>query len=218
MTSFPRAVVRRIGPVSRRNRVTPRSAIVATPERGLFLGNRGILHDDTGEVLRSHTHRTWITCVLVYGSRRRQLMAPNRYTELFFLDEPTALAAGHRPCAECRNAEYRRFKQLWRTALDDPTANAADIDRRLHADRLDRRAQRTYRAPLADLPDGTMVESEGDPALLWHGRLLRWTPGGYDSERVAQPEVTVLTPRATVAVLAAGYAPSVHPSAGVAVH
>jgi len=195
----------------RRNRVTPRSAIVAVPERGLFLGNRGILHDDNGTVLRSYTHRTWITCVLVHGDRRRQLMAPNRYTELFFLDEATALAAGHRPCAECRNPDYRRFKALWRTAHSTPTANAADIDRHLHRDRLDGRSQRTFPAAPADLPDGTMVESNGEPTLLWRGRLLRWTPAGYeDGERPTASEVTVLTPRATVAVLVAGYVPVVH--------
>lgn len=198
--------------------MTPYSTIVATPERGLFLGNRGILHDETGEVLRSHTHRSWITCVLVYGTRRRQLMAPNRYTELFFLDEATALAAGHRPCAECRNADYRRFKGLWRAVHDAPTANAADLDRRLHHDRLEGRTQRTYRAPLADLPDGTVVDVDGGPALLWRGRPLRWTPGGYDGETRATSEVTVLTPRATVAVLGAGYTPVVHPSATGAVH
>jgi hypothetical protein len=150
--------------------------------------------------------------VLEFKGRRRTLMTPGRLTELFFLDEATGLAAGHRPCGECRYGDYQAFKR----AFGADSGGAPEMDARLHADRVVRPGvRRSYTAALSALPDGTMVEVSGQPWLVYEGGLLAWTPGGYESRRVAEPsaEVTVITPRATVAALAAGYRPVVHPSA-----
>jgi hypothetical protein len=196
----------------RQNRVTPYGELIAVPDRGLFWGNRGVLHDDQGRLVRYSRARAWLICVLEFKGRRRTLMTPGRLTELFFLDEATGLAAGHRPCGECRRSDYQAFKR----AFGAGSGGAPEMDARLHADRLVRPGvRRSYVASLSALPDGTMIEVSGRPWLVYEGGLLVWTPGGYESRRVAEPsaEVTVITPRATVAALAAGYRPVVHPSA-----
>ena len=204
-----------------RNRVTPFGEIVAIPERGTLMGNRGVLHADDGSHRRDWQVRRWIACRLEFKGRRRPIRQPRRWTELFFLDEATALAAGHRPCAECRREDYRR----WQAAWPGPDTSADAMDLVLHADRLDGRAKRTYEAALGDLPDGVLVvpgaqsargaASAGGAALLRAGTLRAWTPGGYGSPARARPDdrVTVLTPRATVDAIARGYGVSVHPSA-----
>ena len=198
-----------------RNRVSPEGAILATPERGTLFGNRGVLHDEDGVLVREWQVRRWIACRLEFKGRRRRLLQPRRYTELFFLDEATSLAAGHRPCAECRREDFNRFKAAWpgRAARD---LDADALDRRLHAERLTaERAKRTFTSVAGELPDGVMVRVEGDAWLLAGGRLHRWTPGGYADRRRA-PAATpfeVLTPAVTVAVLAAGYEPGIHASA-----
>jgi hypothetical protein len=157
--------------------------------------------------------------VLSFKGRRRQQWTPGRLTELYFLDEATGLAAGHRPCGECRYQEYQAFKHAWARDAGSPAdgpPGAPEIDARLRADRLAGTGQRrTYRAPLAGLPSGTMVDIGGAPWLVHDGRLLAWTPGGYRQRAVEAPGdlATVITPRATVAVLAAGYRPVLHPSA-----
>ncbi len=205
----------------RRSRVTPYGELVAVPDRGMFWGNRGVLVDRNGQLARYSRGRAWIICVLEYKGRRRQQWTPGRLTELFFLDEATGLAAGHRPCGECRYRDYQRFKQAWTDAAHGAdTALAAlraqAIDARLHADRLDGPGiRRTYQAPLAGLPDGTMIELSGAPWLVNGGKLLAWTPAGYAGRHALVPAgpVTVITPRATVAVLAAGYRPVMHPTA-----
>ena len=116
--------------------MTPLGEVIATPERGLVDGNRGCLHNDEGEILRRYATKRWIACRLSFrGRRRRPLMAPGRFTELFFLDEATALAAGHRPCAECRRSDYNRFSDLW-LALHPGQIGADAIDAQLHAERL----------------------------------------------------------------------------------
>lgn len=193
------------------NRVTPYGEIVAIPERGTLMGNRGVIHADDGSHRREWQVRRWIACRLEFKGRRRAVRQPRRWTELFFLDEATALAAGHRPCAECRREDYRRWQAAW--PGEDTGADAMDLV--LHADRLDGKAKRTYRARVTDLPDGVLVDVGGAPRL-WAGGLLReWTPAGYGEP--SQPHdhepVTVLTPRATVATIARGYAVSLHPSA-----
>jgi len=197
------------------NRITPFGDIIATPERGTLLGNRGILHDDQQRIVRTAQVRRWLTCVLEFKNIRRTIMKPHRYTELFFLDEVTALAAGHRPCCECRHQAYKMFQSYWRGAVSEQTS-AEEMDRRLQADRRIRGGgKRTFLAPCEDLPAGTFI-GQGDQAwLVGDGQLLRWTPGGY-AERQDRPReiVTVLTPRSTVAVLRAGYLPGVHASAG----
>jgi hypothetical protein len=210
----------------RQNRVTPYGELVAVPDRGMFWGNRGVLVDRHGGLARYSQGRAWAICVLEYKGRRRQQWSPGRLTELYFLDEATGLAAGHRPCGECRYRDYQAFKQAWaawapgglpgggRPGGGRPGVQA--IDARLHADRLiEPGVRRTYQAPLSELPDGAMVELGGTPWLRYGRRLLAWTPGGYLDRQVAMPQtpVTVITPRATVATLAAGYRPVVHPSA-----
>ena len=179
-----------------------------------MLGNRGILHDDHKQIVRSAQVRRWLTCVLEFKGIRRTIMAPHRYTELFFLDEATALAAGHRPCCECRHQAYRTFQSCWRDAVSEQTS-ADDMDRRLQADRrLRGGSKKTFQAPCEDLPTGTFIGYGRQAWLVCDVHLLRWTPGGY-TERGARPDelVTVLTPRSTVAVLRAGYMPGLHVSA-----
>jgi hypothetical protein len=204
----------------RRNRVTPLGELVADPARGLVYGNRGCLHDERRRIRRRYAGRRWIACRLEFRGRRRSaLMQPGRYTELFFLDEATAFAAGHRPCAECRRADYVRFGERWR-AIHPDDRGADAIDERLHAERLDpsTRVARLHDARLADLPDGAFVLRDGSPYLVRGTQLLAWTPAGY-ANRVRRPRnatATLITPPSLVAVLAAGWRPDVpflHPSA-----
>lgn len=203
------------------NRVTPLGEIIATPERGLVYGNRGCLHDDRGALRRQYATQRWIACRLAFRGRRRSpLRAPGRYTELFFLDEVTALAAGHRPCAECRRADYSQLTELW-SSLHPDQHGADAIDAQLHAERLEpsSRQRRLHRASHSDLPDGTFVLDHGRPHLVLGSRLIAWSPGGYTTAatRPARGEAAVLTPPSLVALLARGWdplVPLVHPSAG----
>jgi hypothetical protein len=174
-----------------------------------------VLHDDTGRVRRPWQVKRWLVCVLAFKGRKRQVMAPGHYTELFFLDEATALAAGHRPCAECRRQRFLAFCDAW----GSPRPCATEIDERLHAERVGAdRSMRSFPAALDDLPDGVFVT---DPAwgegtwLLCGGELLAWSPGAYRQRRPrgGGAGVRVLTPVSTVASIRAGYIPAVHPSA-----
>jgi hypothetical protein len=204
-----------------RNRVTPLSEIVADPARGLVYGNRGCLHDATGTIRRRYAVRRWIACRLEFkGWRRGPLRQPGRFTELFFLDEATAFAAGHRPCALCRREDYVRFSALWRAAHAGERGADA-MDARLHAERLapDRRTQRRHTALFGALPDGAFVVRDGDPWVVCGGALRRWTVAGY-ADRARRPgggeRAEVVTPPSLVAVLAAGWEPVVpllHPTA-----
>ena len=202
------------------NRVTPLGDLVAAPERGLVYGNRGCLHNAQGEIRRQYSTKRWIACQLEFRGRRRAgLMMPGRYTELFFLDEATALAAGHRPCAECRRSDYNRFTELW-SALHDGRVGADAIDARLHSERLaDHTGQRVlHAASYNELPDGAYVLADGGPHLVLGRLLLRWSPGGYRDvrRRPARGEATVVTPPSLVAILSRGWCSSlrlVHPSA-----
>lgn len=197
------------------NRVTPFGEIVALEARGTMMGNRGRLHDDHRRIVRFTQVPRWLACVLEFRGRKRRVMRPGYYTELFFLDEATALSAGHRPCAECRSRDYRRFRSFWETLFGGP-APAGTIDARLDAERRDGNVKRTYRARLAGLPDGTFVAIGGDAWLVSGDALFAWSPRGYTRrrERPRDGNVDVLTPRSIVAVLAAGYQPDVHASAG----
>ena len=216
-----------------RNRVTPEGEIVATAHRGLLMGNRGGAFHLPDQTLgpRRWSTKQWIACVLEFKGRHRQVMQPKRYTELFFLDEATALAAGHRPCFECRRADAERFAELWAQSQGRPPGRpqsgfgrerAPAMDEALHAERLDRRGgKRTFRARRADLPSGTFVRyglaGEGSrPCLIVGNQLMAWHPAGYTS--LITPAMTgeivdVLTPLSIVAVLSAGYRPMLHPSA-----
>jgi hypothetical protein len=194
------------------------------PERGLVYGNRGCLHDENGRIRRRYAGRRWIACRLQFrGWHRSPLLQPGRFTELFFLDEATAFAAGHRPCALCRSADFHRFVALW-TAHRPGETTVDAIDRRLHTERLDdsRRGRRTHAVAYADLPDGAMVLLDHQPWLVLGAALIRWSFGGY-SDRVSRPDgvAEVLTPPSLVTVLAAGWSgevPLLHPSAGAARH
>jgi hypothetical protein len=208
------------------NRVTPEGEIITTPHRGLMMGNRGGCFHQPDQTLKTRrwASRQWIACLLDFKGRRRQLMQPNRYTELFFLDEATALAAGHRPCFECRRASAVRFALLWSKVHRPPQpARATDIDTILHHERTEPRgAKRTHVAALAGLPDGAFVlhAASGAPPrayLVDAYRLLAWSPAGYENaiSRPAQALIEVLTPPSIVAVLSAGYRPMLHPSAAL---
>ncbi|HUJ92726.1 MAG TPA: hypothetical protein VLW05_08495 [Gaiellaceae bacterium] len=197
-----------------RNRVTPLGEIVADPARGLVYGNRGCLHDASGEIRRSFAVRRWIACRLEFRGRHRSpLVQPGRYTGLFFLDEATAMAAGHRACAECRREDYVRLGEILGPARAD------ELDARLHAERLDAGGRRRlHETPLDYLPDGAFVLHDGEPWLVLGAQLLRWTPAGY-RERVARPAgapARAITPPTLLAVLRAGWSPVVpllHPTA-----
>jgi len=205
----------------RQNRVTPFGELISTEQRGTLMGNRGCLHDADGIIRRAFTNRRWIVCVLDFKDRHRKIMSPGRWTELFFLDEATAFAAGHRPCAECQRERYRQYREAWiahqtgRRVAQTPSAE--EIDRSLHLDRMQAgHAKSTYRATIGLLPDGTMVADDaGQAYLVLHSTLVPWEAGGYGHP--VQPstdlEMRVLTPRATVGVLGAGYPVDVHESA-----
>ncbi len=204
------------------NRVTPFSTIIATPERGMFMGNRGCLHNSERTLVRQTCGEIrWIICQIAFKGRQRTLMAPGRYTELFFLDEATALAAGHRPCSECRRSDYLSFRQAWIAGNPDAALTArssiTEIDRRLQSERrTEAGEQQTYRAKLSDLPGGTMVVPDGSQsAHLWASQNLRlWTPAGYAAARTVSggDEATVLTPLSIVRAIACGFAPVIHAS------
>jgi hypothetical protein len=205
----------------KQNRVTPLGEIIATPERGLFMGNRGVLHDLEGHIKRPWVLKRWLVCVLEFRGRKRQVMSPDRYTELFFLDEATAFAAGHRPCAECRRAKYNEYCECFDVSkIPEGTSIADTMDAKLHAERLTPdRKKRTYSASLNELPDAVFVAVPGwgeQAYLVWGKHLLAWTPGGYQEprQRPKNVKVRVLTPRSTVKVIRAGYRPVVHPSSG----
>lgn len=205
----------------RQNRINPKGELVAHPAYGTFMGNRGVLHDAEGIVgHRTWRHKNWIICQTAFRGRRRPIMAPNRYTELFFLDEVTALAAGHRPCAECRHAQYTEFRQaLARGGVVPEAARAADLDARLHGERAwpGKFRQRRWEAPVGGLPDGAMIERAGRCLLVAGPWLLEWAFDGYSpAGEIAALDggaVTVLTPATSVAALKAGYQPAAHESA-----
>ncbi|SEQ40307.1 hypothetical protein [Thalassovita taeanensis] len=196
------------------NRVLPTGEIVAHPARGSLTGNRGILHraDLTlGTARWKHPH--WVCCALEFRGRHRLPMPPNAWTALFFLDESVALAAGHRPCHQCRHADAKRFRAAWQAA-HGPVTSTKDIDRALHPARVTRaRQQLRHSAPAETLPDGSLILTDA-PYLIWQDRALRYSPAGYTAAapRPTGP-VTVLTPAPLVATLVQGYGPALHPTA-----
>jgi hypothetical protein len=197
-----------------RNRVTPLSELIADPARGHVYGNRGCLHDETGAIRRRYNGKRWIACRLEFrGWLRRPLLQPGRFTELFFLDEATALAAGHRPCALCRREDYVSFGEAWRGV--HPAARGADeIDAQLHAERVapGTRTQLHHNARLGELPDGAFVLLDGDPWVVAGERVWRWTPAGYAEWQRRRPVATeLITPPSLVAVLAGGWRPTAVP-------
>ncbi len=197
------------------NRVDPFGDSFADPVRGLLMGNRGgRLHDGQRKLgARRWASRRWICCRLQFNNRRRTVWGDG-YSELFFLDEVTALAVGHRPCFECRREEAERFAELFSGKPKRASAPAMDIA--LHAERLDGKAKRMHRRNIDALPDGAMIAIGSDAFALRGERLLRWTPSGYDETRRRPPsgDADVLTPPSIIVVLKRGYRPLWHPSAG----
>jgi hypothetical protein len=208
------------GIVPLQNRVDAYGQLLAVEARGAFMGNRGILHNADKHVIAAWRSRRWITCVLDFKGRRREVFAPRRYSELFFLDEATSLAAGHRPCAECRRTRFKEFCAAWAAGNADHVVSqplSADaIDRVLHSERVrPGGGKKTYRAVLSTLPAGSIAEHEGVAYLIWAGRLRPWSFAGYGPAVRVLPaaEVTVLTPQSIVQAIRAGFAPQVHESA-----
>lgn len=198
------------------NRVDPFGNLIRTTARGTMMGNRGgVLHNTGQEIVRDYASSRWITCVLQFRDRRRVVMSPNRYTELFFLDEAVAFAAGHRPCAECRRHRYDSFRRAWKDAnQQDRLPSAGEMDLRLQQARIDKRKKVTYEAPLPTLPDGCFVRIQGSAYLVLGEALLLWTPEGY-TRRDARPTdsaVTVLTPAPIVECIRHGYRPEIDTS------
>lgn len=194
------------------NRVDPFGNILAVAARGTLMGNRGILHDDAQTIVRQHAHQNWITCALAFKGRRRSIMAPGRYTELFFLDEATAFAAGHRPCAECRRERYKTFTRIWRHVHGEPAPGrplSQTIDRVLHAQRIARGGRKVvHAAEVTDLPTGAVFAHDGAPVLVKDGQQFDWHPDGYTARQtpVTGP-VDVLTPAAIIALFRQGLRP-----------
>lgn len=199
--------------MARKNRVLATGEIVADPARGLFMGNRGILHDANGRLGRARwRHKAWIICNLRHKDWHREVMSPGNYTELFFLDEAVALAAGHRPCALCRRDAFNAFRRAAGHA-----GSAADLDARLHEERAipRRNLQRRHAAELALLPAMAIILDRDTPKLVLGDTLRPVSAGGYGpaEPRPAAGRVCLLTPPLTCAALAAGYRPVLHPSA-----
>ncbi|GAA3036018.1 hypothetical protein [Actinokineospora globicatena] len=191
--------------MARRNRVSPTGDLFETSHRGTLFGNRGVLHNPNGAIVRRAQVRRWITCELQFRGRRRPIMAPGRYTELFFLDEAVALAAGHRPCAECRRADYLRYRALWPSTEEPKSADA--MDRVLDAERALVDGQRRTTS-MTNPPHGSFITVDHEHWLVAHNQLHLWTPAGYSETRpLPDSPVAVLTPPTTVAILTAGYTP-----------
>ena len=199
------------------NRVTPSGDIIATPHRGLFTGNRGIIHDPATKTLtRRWAGKAWLTWVCEFRGRRREVMGGRSWTELFFLDEATAFAAGHRPCFFCRRDDANRFRAAWETGNRVTDVRVAEIDAVLHGERLDGGRKRLHAlpVPLKELPDGTMLQEGNESYLITRGRVLQWSPAGYREPASAIENAMLLTPPSTLRALSAGYQPVLHPSAG----
>ena len=202
------------------NRVTPLGELIVDPGRGLLYGNRGCLHDGQRRIRRRYEGKRWIACRLRFrGWRRQPLMAPGRFTELFFLDEATALAAGHRPCALCRRPDYERFGAIWQD-LHPGQVGADAIDSQLHSERVAPGTRAPVRREVAveGLPDAAFVLLDGAPWLVLGEDLLSWSPRGYVARRprLACQRAPLLTPPSSVEILRAGWQPLVpllHPSA-----
>jgi hypothetical protein len=198
------------------NRVTPTGDIIATPHRGMFTGNRGIIHDPATKTLtRRWASQAWLTCVCEFRGRRRQVMGGRSWTELFFLDEATAFAAGHRPCFFCRRDDANRFRAAWEAGNGVTQLRAREIDAVLHRERLSGRSKRLHPLPmpLPQLPDGAMLQAADESFVIVQGRALQWSPAGYRAADKGPRDATLLTPPSTLRAMSAGYRPVLHPSA-----
>jgi len=199
------------------NRVAPTGDIIATPHRGLFTGNRGIIHDPATKTLlkKRWSSPAWITCLCEFRGWRRPVMGRRSWTELFFLDEATAFAAGHRPCFFCRRDDANRFRAAWEEGNGVKDIRAKEMDAVLHGERLERGKKRLHPLPMpvGHLPDGAMVQQDEATFLIVQGRALRWSMAGYGKTDCAIDGALLLTPPSTLRALGAGYRPALHPSA-----
>jgi hypothetical protein len=199
------------------NRVTPTGDIIATPHRGMFTGNRGIIHDPATKTLlkKRWSSPAWITCVCEFRGWRRKVMGGRSWTELFFLDEATAFAAGHRPCFFCRRDDANRFRAAWEEGNGVADVRAREMDAVLHGERLERGKKRLHPLPMsvAQLPDGAMVQVGEASFLIVQGTALQWSMSGYEKAEAALGDAMLLTPPSTLRALGAGYRPVLHPSA-----
>jgi len=210
-------------PMSRpslQNRVDPFGELHAVSSRGSLMGNRGILHDDQQRIRRQWSHKSWVTCALAYGNVKRAVFAPNNYSELFFLDEATSLAAGHRPCNTCQRQRYVEFKRAWIKANMADQGQifvaAPQLDSVMHMERaIPGGGKRTFDAFVSELPLGTMFEHEGNAYLVWVRGILRWSFDGYARAPSTMPShpVRVLTPASIVRMYRVGFVPRAHSSA-----
>lgn len=195
------------------NRVDPTGALIQTPARGAWMGNRGVIHNEEQHIVRPFKLKAWLICQLAFKDRHRQVMAPDRYTELFFFDEATAFAAGHRPCSECRRKAFNRFKTCWIISNPEHGFNERTpiwkIDEILHKERINRSGVKlTHVESARTLPSGSMIIRNGRAGLYADGLFYPWTPFGYEEPIDHAPaEVEVLTPRSVVRVFRAGYTP-----------
>lgn len=206
------------------NRVDPWGGLnESTSKAGMLMGNRGILHDADKRIVKRWTTKAWVACDPKFrGKSRKPLFRSGRYSELFFLDEATALSAGHRPCAYCQRGRFDAFKAAWARSAEPPLESAAlpihEVDAQLHGQRVSRGVQKiTFEAQVDSLPEGTMIEVDGTAFLLHRGRRWRWSFMGYEPADPLPPatQVRVLTPKGVVQAYSAGYKPGVHVSAGV---
>jgi hypothetical protein len=197
------------------NRVTPFGDIVAIAQRGIFIGNRGIIHDPATRTLlgRRWTTKAWLVCLLHYKGRRREVMRRQSWTELFFLDEAVALAAGHRPCFYCRRRDAEAFRAAWAKGRRETLPLAPAMDAVLHAERLDRGRKRIHamRSPAGELPDGAVITADGAAYTLVQGRAFRWTEQGYSAAQEVPRAAGLLTPPSILLAMRAGYRPRLHP-------
>jgi hypothetical protein len=202
------------------NRVTPSGDIIADPHRGLFTGNRGIIHDPGTKTLlkKRWSNPAWLVCLCEFRGRRRQVMGGRSWTELFFLDEATAFAAGHRPCFYCRRDDANRFRAAWEQGNGVSATLAPDIDAVLHRERLDHGKKRLHPlpGPITRLPDGAMVQAGAAYFLIAQGKALRWSIAGYRTASEPIENAMLLTPPSTLRTMRAGYRPVLHPSATAA--
>jgi hypothetical protein len=196
------------------NRVNPLGHIIKTPEHGKWLGNRGVIHNEDKEIVRPYKVKAWIICELEFRGRHREVMTPNRWTELFFFDEATAFSAGHRPCFQCRYKAHILFKEMWLKGNPQFGYNmktpVSEIDAIIQHERMaDDKSKQTYEASLEGLPNGTFVLFDNEPHLINAGKLHRWSPAGY-AQPINFPEIekiTVLTPQSIVNAFTTGYTP-----------
>ncbi|MBM7457269.1 hypothetical protein HNR62_003181 [Oceanisphaera litoralis] len=203
--------------MSLQNRVDPWGKLNSVDARGAWMGNRGILHNQNKEIIAPWRHKAWIICKLDFKGRQREIFSNNSYSELFFMDEATALSAGHRPCAECNREKYKEFKSAWCAAnAKEPSIPVSQIDKKLHTERTIRGGGKvTVGMPFAEIPDGAFIDLENKALLRWRGVLWHWGWNGYeryDSKPAASDLVNVLTPQSIVKALLHGFRPQVHES------